>query len=97
MLNKEYNLAFWIQALILFKLKGKIDDIIKITRFFQEIIYALKPKAIKQKYNLVVLLQLTNNYLKIALKPGSLSISLKKKKEMLFKIITDCDNQKKIL
>ena len=64
MSNKERNLALQVQTLILFKLRVKKDDIIKITKFFQQTIYILKAKAIKQGCDLLVSLQLTNGYLK---------------------------------
>lgn len=81
--NKERNLAVQVQALTLFELGIKIDDIIKITGFPRRTIYA------KRGYDPVVSLQLTNSYLEDAPKSGRPPISLEKKEEVESKITTD--------
>lgn len=48
MLNKDHKLALRVQALILYELGIKIDDVIKITEFSRQTIYALKAKATKK-------------------------------------------------
>lgn len=74
--NKERNLALQVQALTLFELGIKIDDIIKTSGFSRRTIYA------KRGYDLVVSLQLTNSYLEDVPKSGRPPFSLEKKEEV---------------
>lgn len=79
----------------LFELRIKIDDVIKITRFSQQTIYTLKAKAIKQGYDPVVSLHLTNSYLEDNPRSGRSAISSKEKEKVVFKITTDHYSQEK--
>lgn len=55
----------------------------------------LNTKTIKQKYDLIILLQLINSYLKNASKSSYLLISLEKKEEIILKIIINCYSKAK--
>lgn len=55
----------------------------------------MKAKTKQQEYNLIMSLQLTNDYLEYALRSDQLPISLEKKEKVIFKIIMDCYSREK--